>query len=319
MTTRCVDASLRQLNPLCRFEKMTHLKPIEQLAGEVSLTFNDLLLKARIDPGTVRLMRHQDASADPGRSPFHLWRNHPADFIAYQSRQSLRTESQLRGSKFWASFVATPSRETLLADVYAVHFLGRGTQDLPAIQRAAAIDQAGQYVLFDLNPVEAFAGLRGRLVIEWGSGFLAWIQNADRQDKAVVELRRAFEDEQFPGFGDLLLSLSNMPRLPATWVSVLKASRGIYLLTCPRTGEHYVGSASGQNGFYQRWMEYFETGHGHNVRLKGRDPSDYRIAVLEVAGSDQSTIEVLAAEQRWMRKLQGALNSGTLLRPETLA
>lgn len=89
---------------------------------------------------------------------------------------------------------------------------------------------------------------------------------------------------------------------------MLKAGRGIYLLTCPRTGEHYIGSATGQHGFYGRWQEYYTTGHGQNVRLKSRDPSDYRIAVLEVAGSEQATIEILAAEQSWKRKLQGRLN-----------
>lgn len=163
--------------------------------------------------------------------------------------------------------------------------------------------------MFELTPLEAFSEMRGRLVIEWGSGFLAWIQRADRQNKTIIELRREYEEEQFPGFGDLILSLSDVPHLPATWVSVLKASRGIYLLTCPRTGEYYVGSATGQNGFYQRWLEYFANGHGGNIRLRSRAPSDYKISVLEVAGSDRSHTDILQTEQRWMRKLQGSLNS----------
>ena len=50
-------------------------------APEAALTFNDLLRKAGIDPGEVRLLRHQDASADPGRSPFALWRTDPAAFV----------------------------------------------------------------------------------------------------------------------------------------------------------------------------------------------------------------------------------------------
>jgi hypothetical protein len=89
-------------------------------------------------------------------------------------------------------------------------------------------------------------------------------------------------------------------------VAVLRVSRGIYLLTCPRTKEQYVGSATGEDGFYGRWREYYETGHGGNVRLKSREPSDYQIAVLEVAGSEQATVDILRAEQRWIRKLQSA-------------
>lgn len=58
--------------------------------------------------------------------------------------------------------------------------------------------------------------MRGRIVVEWGSGYLAWIQNADRQDKAIVEVRKIYEEQQFPGFGELILNLSEMPSLPAT-------------------------------------------------------------------------------------------------------
>ena len=49
-----------------------------------------------------------------------------------------------------------------------------------------------------------------------------------------------------------------------------------------------------------------QTGHGGNVRLKSRERSDYQIAVLEVAGSEQTTVDILNVEHRWMRKLQSS-------------
>lgn len=248
-------------------------------------------------------MRHQDASADPGRSPFALWRTEPAAFVEYQARQALRAEKLLK-AKFWASFVVTPGGETLFADLYAASFLGIGTVDCMMVHRAGEIDRAGTHILFELRRMEGFAALSGRLVIEWGRGYLAWIQRADQQEKPILELRREYQEERFPGFADLILSLSAIPTLPPSWVAVLRASRGIYLLTCPRTKEQYVGSATGGEGFWGRWREYYETGHGGNVRLKSREPSDYQIAVLEVAGSEQTTVDILGAEQRWMRKLQ---------------
>jgi hypothetical protein len=273
---------------------------------EVVLTFSDLLRKAGIDPAEVRLLRHQDASADPGRSPFALWRTDPPAFIEYQARQSPRAEKLLSSAKFWASFVVTRGGETLFADLYAASFLGVGAVDCPMVHRAGEVDRAGAYIRFALAPVNALAALSGRIVIDWGRGYLAWIQRAGQQEKPILELRRAYEEEQFPGFGDLILSLSAVPTLPPSWVAVLRASRGIYLLTCPRTKEQYVGSATGEEGFWGRWREYYETGHGGNVRLKSREPSDYRIAVLEVAGSEQTTVDILRIEQRWMRKLQSS-------------
>ena len=47
-----------------------------------------------------------------------------------------------------------------------------------------------------------------------------------------------------------------------------------------------------------------DTGHGGNVGLKSRVPSDYQVAILEVAGSAATMGEILALEQRWMAKLQ---------------
>jgi hypothetical protein len=84
----------------------------------------------------------------------------------------------------------------------------------------------------------------------------------------------------------------------------LKVSRGVYLLTCPKTKEQYVGSATGEHGFLQRWLDYVETGHGGNVVLKSREPSDYQVSVLQVAGTDATPDTILAMEIRWKRKLQ---------------
>lgn len=243
--------------------------------GELVLTFSDLLRKGQIDPSEVRLLRHQDASADPGRSPFALWRNDPAGFIEYQARQSFHAEKLLKAARFWASFVVTLGGETLFAELFQASYLGVGTVDYPTVHRAGEVDRAGTYIHFELQRVKSFAALSGRLVIEWGRGYLAWIQRADQQGKPILELRREYQEQRFPGFADLMISLSFFPTLPPSWVAVLRASRGIYLLTCPRTKEQYVGSATGKDGFWDRWREYYETGHGGNVRLKSREPSDY--------------------------------------------
>jgi hypothetical protein len=98
--------------------------------------------------------------------------------------------------------------------------------------------------------------------------------------------------------------LSKIESLPASWIEVLKNKRGVYLLTCPISKECYVGAAYGAKGFWQRWMEYVTTGHGGNVALKRKDPSDYQVTILEVAGSNAEINDILAMEERWKQKLQ---------------
>jgi hypothetical protein len=78
----------------------------------------------------------------------------------------------------------------------------------------------------------------------------------------------------------------------------------VYLLACPRTGELYVGSATATGGFWSRWSEYRRNGHGGNVALIGREPTDWRVSILQVAGSTDSTEDILTAEQLWKTKLQ---------------
>jgi hypothetical protein len=144
----------------------------------------------------------------------------------------------------------------------------------------------------------------GRLIIEWGDGKLSWIQRADRQNKLVVELRREFKEPDFPGFLNFIEPLSKLDDLARSWVTPLQSSKGIYLLTCRKTKEQYVGSATGEEGFWGRWQEYAKTGHGGNVALKSRNPSDYQVSILEVAGTASTPEDIMRMERHWKSKLQ---------------
>jgi hypothetical protein len=76
------------------------------------------------------------------------------------------------------------------------------------------------------------------------------VQRVDgaRAGKPIVELRRSFSEDAFPGFDALILNLADIETIPASWQAALTATQGIYLLTCPRTREQYVGMASGSGG-----------------------------------------------------------------------
>ena len=113
-----------------------------------------------------------------------------------------------------------------------------------------------------------------------------------------------FQEEAFPGYTRFIGNLSTLGGLPVGWQSALSAARGVYLLTCPRTREQYVGSATGENGFLGRWSGYAADGHGGNIGLRSRDVSDNQVSILEVSASTATIEEVVAAEQLWKLKLQ---------------
>jgi hypothetical protein len=269
----------------------------------MGLTLNAVLKGLDIDPKDVRLLRHQTGPY-AGGTPYTLWRDDAPGFLAWQSIQSVQNRARLAG-RYWASFVVTPMQGTLLVGIYEVKYVGPCNPQLIDPLRLIPVSQLSvQLHQYAAVLVDSCSALAGRLFVEWGPGTRTWIQRADNQIKPVLEIARVFQEEAFPGFGRFISRLSSIETLPSGWLSALRAARGVYLLTCPRTREQYVGSATGEGGFLGRWLAYVQDGHGGNVGLKSRDASDYQVCILEVVGSAATVEEILSTEQLWKAKLQ---------------
>jgi len=266
------------------------------------IMLNTILREAGLPLGDVRLIRHKDQRAKRGRTPYELWRDDRPQFELYQSTQSFKNQKKLV-APYWAVFIADIDNDTMFVGLYGVRYRGLLEQDTP-MPHTEGIDKAGSCDIYDLTPQDTLSDLIGKLFVDWGRGALAWIQYADRNDKPITELRTAFQEPAFPGFLNFIQPLSKLGNLPKSWMVALQSSRGVYLLTCPKTKEQYVGSATGGEGFWGRWQDYIRTGHGGNQGLMNRDPSDYQVSILEVAGTSATIEDVLTMEGRWQSKLQ---------------
>jgi hypothetical protein len=273
----------------------------------VPLRFNQLLIDENIDPAQVRLLRHQTGKV-AGRTPYTLWRDEPEAFDRYQTTQDSAQRARFAGS-YWASFIVPPDGGTMFVGLYEVSVIGPvpdGTEDPLSRMPVGHPAPASKYDLYDCVKCAALSPYVGRLHIHWGdspSSSRAWVQRADNQNKEIVELTPNFQEPDFPGFTLFSRALSEIDAMPPSWKAVLLANRGVYLLACPRTREHYVGSAYGADGFLSRWRSYASTGHGGNVGLQIRNPSDYVVSILEVAGSAATAEDVLRMESVWKQKL----------------
>ncbi len=271
------------------------------------IMLNTILRDAGLLLGDIRLLRHKDHRAVRGRTPYDLWcanPQHPQEFDEYQSIQGVDNRAKLT-APYWASFLGTPGDETLFVGVYSVKNRRLLEQDTPR-PHMDGVDRADTCDVYDLTLQQALGDLIGKLLIDWGRGQRAWIQRPERQDKRVIELRTEFKEPDFPGFLKFVKALSELDKLPKGWMAVLQASRGIYLLTCPKTKEQYVGSAAGDEGFWGRWQDYVRTGHGGNLALKSRGPSDYQVSILEVAGTASTKDDIIRMEELWKSKLQSS-------------
>lgn len=263
------------------------------------LTFNTLLRCESIDPATVRLVRHQDTTC-PGRTPYDLWRTADGRFERYQSLQNGAVNFGV--GHLLASFVATPASETLFVGLFAVE----GRQEAPPgtvcpiRQTDDGMDGA---VFFDIRAEVRMARYTGLLVVDWGPGFRSWVQRAERQDKPVLEIRKAVTDPAFPGFRDFRCDVIEIETIPFGWREALRAVNGVYVLVCRETGKQYVGSAYGQDGLWGRLVEYARTGHGGNAELRRRGPARYQASVLEVVPPTVGPDDVIRIEGAWKDKL----------------
>ena len=259
------------------------------------ITFNTLLAEAKIDPALVKLVRHQDHRFD--KTPYQLWRANDGSFELYQR---IQRNPWFRDADYVASFVATPLNETLFVGLYRV--ASAGIAPAGTIDPASGGDEAGSH-FYDLQLVDELAEYRAKLIIEWGLGKRSWVQRAHlNKAKPIIELRRSAGDPPFPGFLDFCERLSTLVSLPLSWRQALSAVRGVYLLSCPKTGMNYVGSAGGERGLWGRWEDYVASGHGGNKRMMEVPAADYQVSILEVASSAATTEELIRMENRWKQK-----------------
>lgn len=271
----------------------------------MQLLFNGLLAQAGLSPNSVRLLRHQSVARD-GLTPYAIWRENPAEFERYQSAQRSDRRAYFV-SQYWAGFVVPPDGSTLFVGLYEIGDYSPGASDwIDPLLRQSVMEMQREIDIYSFQRLTEFDHLSGCLKVEWGAGKRSWAQRADGPsgNKAIIELTQGFREPEFPGYTKFIGNLGSLPTLPLPWIAALSAVRGVYLLTCPRTKEQYVGSAYGAGGLWGRWQSYVSSGHGGNVGLKSRDPSDYQVSILEVAGSTATVDEIIGLEQLWKAKLQ---------------
>lgn len=269
----------------------------------MTLRLNRLLEDTGIDPGEVRLLRHQTLLPD-GRMPIDLWQGDIADFEAYQSYQKTAMRARF-DSPYWASFVGTRDGGTMFVGIYEVGTPQPMTHD-EVLASTGQVMPGGTFDHYPLTRNDRLSAYTGRLLIEWGggsSGKRSWAQRADNQDKPIIELLREQAPEPFPGLTEMVLPMSQLKAKPPSWMEHLTLARGIYLLCSPDTGEQYVGSATGERGFWGRWITYDASGHGGNIALVDRAREDWTLSILEVASSRDADSDVLHREKLWKRKL----------------
>lgn len=171
---------------------------------------------------------------------------------------------------------------------------------------------------YSTRELDGLEHLTGHAIVRFEKKFRAsYLIGKKYYDNLVVcEIRdQKMSVGDFPGYRSILLSFSLLGTIVrenlSSWKSALSNVSGVYLITDNKTGKHYVGSAYGGEGMWQRWVAYTKYGHGQNKELKEllkTIGSDYvqnlQISILEICDLNANKEDVIDRESHWKNVLR---------------
>lgn len=262
-------------------------------------TFNQILDRRGVNLDSCRIVRHDTRG-------LQAWRHSRGRLESFFAFQRTGGRTPYRGASMIFQFVPVGRSGALFVGAYRI----LDEWVFPADPRQHILHDPAfgenddhEHLRYNLERIPEFEDLVGRILIEWGSGTRAWSQWPARQDKPIIELRSQQQDDPFPGFSKFSSAVDEIEFLPNSWQGALGSVAGVYLLVCPTTGEQYVGSAYGEEGFMGRWRAYAMNGHGGNQLLLNRERSNFSVSILEVASPDMSARDIIERESAWKNKL----------------
>ena len=172
----------------------------------------------------------------------------------------------------------------------------------------------------EISPDEKWSAYNGRLIVQYDKGGQGRnLTYKTFSEKAIInEITPELYGSEFPGYDNINISFDLMKNICTnqgnkSWADLLKAQRGVYLITDKKAGKFYVGSAYGKDGILQRWKCYADNCHGGNKEFKKilKDKKEqyfrenFSYSILETFNSNQANNPeyAIAREKHWKKVL----------------
>ncbi|MGQ8485866.1 GIY-YIG nuclease family protein [Klebsiella aerogenes] len=178
--------------------------------------------------------------------------------------------------------------------------------------------------VYDLLPVKETEEYSGRLYVSSAyKGRTSYLLGETLSDDLnIVEIKpMKLGFKEFKSYKETSLTRYELERIIElninSWVTALKSVKGIYVLTDTKTGKLYIGKADGINGIWQRWNEYYQSGHGGNLGLvdlfkEKTRMHDITFTILEVLDINSSADDFYARESYWKNVLGSRIDGYNL-------
>ena len=265
----------------------------------------DTLLKN----GNIKMLRHQD-------NRMKGFNQLVQDSELLNEYQSYQSKNRFKDCKYIMSYIAFGKTYALFYGLYEVESV-QEVSDFKVSENLKNLGHEEKFTgyCYKLKKLDNFKDLENRLVIDWGKSTITWHQWLEKNNKSIIEIRPKGFVKEFPGYLDVVLSyyeLSNIVNnieANRTWYDKLSSVYAIYLILDTKTGNQYIGSASGSNGLWGRWTDYVKTIHGGNkelIELIKKEDESYKLnlqySILHILSASKSS-EVEYYESLYKRKL----------------
>jgi hypothetical protein len=292
----------------------------------MDLNFKDLLNKHQIDPRVVLVLRHTPTVPRLRKVFLSLAARRPAVFNAYQQTQREDVENEMKNATYVASFIGHAPGSALFIGLYQRH--GQELRTADQIRSEPSVQELESYgcsaetrsrLWFDLRLREDFCrDWMGRLTIQWPGKEINWHRVADRAVFRVtaIHAESLLSKEPPDSYREWDLQWDDLKLLPESWKTKLRGWCGIYYIFDVWDGRGYVGKASGAQNLLGRWLNYADSGDGGNLKLRGRNPLNFRFSILELVPGDMEDGDVGKREQNWMLRLRTRTRAHGLNLPE---
>lgn len=171
---------------------------------------------------------------------------------------------------------------------------------------------------YSTREVPGLEHLSGRVIVEFSRSFRAsYLQGSRFADSLLVSqvLEERMSMADFPGYSSVIITFAQLRHIVgrdlAAWHSALRSVAGVYLITDLKHGKHYVGSACGTGGIWDRWSVYASNCHGGNRELRAllaglgaAHAHNFQFSILEICDPMQTEDQVRSRENHWKTVLR---------------
>lgn len=132
----------------------------------------------------------------------------------------------------------------------------------------------------------------------------------------IYEITPSARLADFTGYNNVLLTHNDLQIISKyeapEWKTALENVKGIYTITDITNGKIYIGSATGENGIWQRWISYANGLTGENktftelVKSKGEEyiRNNFTYAILEIFDKKTKDSYIIQREEFWKKVFQ---------------